>query len=62
MKAKIFLWLTVLSAVFAGISLWILDNMVCFGIAVALFIFNAEITLCMDKKYKDVIIELLDIF
>lgn len=59
---KIFLGFTIIAAIFSGISFWLLDNIVCTVIGLIFFIFNALATLCIDKKYKDTIIKLLDIF
>lgn len=59
---RLFLALTIMAAVFTGISLWILDNFVCTFIGIGLFIFNAIVTLCIDKRYKNLILELLDLF
>lgn len=59
---KIFFVLTVLAAIFASVSIWILESVMFAVIGIVLFVFNAICTLCCEKRYKDWIIALLDLF
>ena len=59
---RFFLTLTILAAVFTSISLWFLDNFVCTLIGAVLFLFFAIMTLCIDGRFRDMILELLNLF
>ena len=59
---KVFLWFTIIAAVFTGISFLILESMLFSIVGLVFFIFGTIMTLCIDKKYKEIIIKLLDFF
>lgn len=58
---KFFCCLSILSAIFCGVSACLLDNTVYTLIGTGTFVFSAIATLCLDRKYTNIILELLDI-